>query len=129
MEGELILKNEMEIDRRDELASMCSYISGEELQEGIEVTFLSEPFQSGYWESKFTDGQEIKKYTILCIVKSEDTAQVKRLDVSKNFLSYLLGAMFLGGINKITNKTAYIKRTGSKYATKYKIDFREEDNE
>ena len=127
MEGEIIkVEGEMEIERRDELASMCSFITGEELQEGIEVTFLSEPFQSGYWESKFTEGQEITKYTILCIVKEEDTAQVKRLDVSKNFLSFLLGAMFLKGLNSIRNKTAYIKRSGSKYATKYKIQFKEE---
>ena len=126
MEGELIKIEEIEAERRDELASMCSFITGEELQEGIEVTFLSEPFQSGFWESKFTDGQEIKKYTILCIVKDENTAQVKRLDTSKNFLSFLLGAMFLQGIKRITNKTAFIKRTGSKYATKYKIEFKEE---
>ena len=127
MEGELIIKNEMEVERRDELASMCSFITSEELQDGIEVTFLSEPFKSGCWESKFTEGQEISKYTILCVVKSEDTAQVKRLDTSKNFLSFLLGAMFLKGLNKITGKTAFIKRSGSKFATKYKIEFKDED--
>ena len=125
MEG-LIKVEEMETQRRDELASMCSYISGDELQEGIEVTFLSEPFINGYWESRFTEGKESVKYSILCIVRDQDSAQVRRLDIGKNFLSFLLGEMFLRGLTSVRGKTAHIKRTGSKQNTKYKIEFKEE---
>ncbi|MFQ6056220.1 MAG: hypothetical protein ACE5J3_09615 [Methanosarcinales archaeon] len=113
-------------EKRNELVEMCTFISGDELQEGIEVTFLTEPFESGSWEGKYSEGDESKKFTILCIVQDEDSAQVKRLDVGRNFLSFLLGAMFLHGTSKISGKKAHIKRSGSKFATKYKIKFLEE---
>lgn len=107
----------------DDMLQLAPYISSDELEEGINIKFLTAWEKTGEWNYK---GRVTSKYSIFVIKKDGDSAQMRRIDCGRNLISHLIGAMFIANIKDLRGIDAFIQRIGSKQNTRYKIQFKKD---